>query len=110
MTSLRAVLLGIMTLCRSSSSQFDRITVSFLAPPNRPPRTNVYSSTSFLDEQTDAPSDDGIAVHIDVAPSSTVDKTWTDDIIAIGNTTANAAQRAYEKDMIIRWSDCMTCC
>lgn len=58
-----------------------------------------HASTSFLDERTDALSDDGIAVHIDVASSSTADKTWTDDIIAIGNTTANAAQRAYEQDV-----------
>lgn len=58
-----------------------------------------HASTSFLENQMDSPSDDGITLRIDVLSSSVPNTTWIDDVAKFGHQAAAAAQRSYEEDV-----------
>jgi len=57
------------------------------------------ASTSFLENQMEFPSDDNIALRIDVPSSNVPNATWIDDVVAFEHGTDAAAQRAYEEDV-----------
>jgi len=57
------------------------------------------ASTSFLENQMEFPSDDNIALSIDVPSSNVPNATWIDDVVAFEHGTDAAAQRAYEEDV-----------
>lgn len=47
------------------------------------------------------PSDDNIALRIDVPSSNVPNATWIDDVVAFEHGTDAAAQRAYEEEFFV---------